>query len=103
MTVAIALLSTAALGQDRFAPGNPWFQDFEATCRIGSDLNAECQVGVLKAYMSVAGANADVRCDFAKFWQVRDDKFANSLFAVLPWQTLVEYIVAEPGVCWVAN
>jgi hypothetical protein len=99
LIVLAALLATPALGQDRFAPDNPWFKDFEAACRAELTMDEECQAGVLGAYAERAGTQ-NIACDFAAFWRVRDEQYPDSkVFAVLPWQTAVEFIVAEPGVC----
>lgn len=99
LIVIAALLATPVLAEDRFAPDNPWFRDFEASCRIGDTMDEECQAGVLGAYAEHAGTE-NITCDFAAFWRVRDEAHGDSqILAVLPWQTAVEFLVAEPGVC----
>lgn len=98
LIVIATLLTTPALAEDRFAPDNPWFRDFEATCRDGLRMNEECQAGVLGAYAEYASSEA-ITCDFAAFWSVRDDKYSGKIMPTLPWQTGVEFIVSEPGVC----
>lgn len=95
---AALVAATPAVASDRFAPGNPWFRDFEATCRDGSAMSEECQAGVLSAFAEQAGTEK-ISCDFAAFWQVRDERYAGQILAVLPWQSGVEMLVAEPGVC----
>jgi hypothetical protein len=97
LTLAV-LLPAAATAQDRFAPDNPWFQDFEATCRTGDEMHPDCRGSVLGAYAEYAGTD-HVECDFTAFWQVKDAKYGMRFFAVLPWQTGVEFLVAEDGVC----
>jgi hypothetical protein len=95
---AALLAATPALASDRFGADNPWFEQFEATCRDGSAMNEECQAGVLSAYAEQAGTE-NVSCDFAVFWQTKDEQFASQTFGALPWQNGVEAIVAAPGVC----
>lgn len=94
------LLLAPATAQDRFAPGNPWFQDFEATCRKDGQsppIARECETGVLMGWQAVSGTSGGT-CDFARFWEVADTK-KSEIFNVLPWQTAVEEIFREPGVC----
>jgi hypothetical protein len=94
----LAAGSWSAAAEDRFAPGNPWFSEFEQTCRQGPEMAPECQGSVLGAYAEASGSS-EVTCDFAEFWRVRDALYNDETFAVLPWQYGVEALVAEPGVC----
>ena len=94
----VSALALPAVAEDRFAPNNPWFGQFEETCRDGAAMNEECQAGVIGAYVEYSGSS-NVRCDFAAFWRVRDGKLSGDIIAALPWQNGVEAIVREPGVC----
>lgn len=83
-----------------FAPGNPWFQQFESTCRVRNVMRPECRGSVLGAYAaSQKTVPASVQCDFRQFWRVKDAKYAGKVVGVLPWQDVVEQIVAQRGVC----
>lgn len=94
----LAMTALPATAEDRFAPDNPWFRDFEGACRVESgDMTEECQAGVLGAYADFSGST-DISCDFAEFWRVRDE-LKSVLFDVLPWQYGVEAIVQTEGVC----
>ena len=96
----MAFVAAPAFAEERFAPDNPWFQDFEAACRDGSDMNEECQAGVLGAYAEFAGTEA-IACDFRAFWEARDSMADSKTLPVLPWQYGVEFIVQKDGVCTV--
>ena len=99
-----ALMTIPTLAQDRLGPDNPWFQDFEATCRKDGQLPPiapECETGVLMGWQSVSGTSGG-SCDFTRFWQVADEK-KSEIFNVLPWQTAVEEIFQEPNVCDVGS
>ena len=96
---AAALLAAPALGQDRFAPDNPWFRDFEATCRDDvsqQPMNPTCREGVLQGLREWTGRE-NVDCDWYMFWEAAD-ALKTPYFEVLPWQTAVEFIF-ENGVC----
>jgi hypothetical protein len=94
------LLVSPAAAQDRFAPDNPWFREFDATCRAGRDMVEECKGSVLGAYAEYAGVDQSaVSCDFREFWRIRDARFRPEIINVLPWQYGVEAIVRTPGVC----
>lgn len=102
--IALCLLAAPALGSDRFAPDNPWFRDFEATCRVGNSLHEECAGGVLGAYAEFKNTTPDsVTCDYEAFWRVRDESMDGKMFSVLPWQYGVEFIVQTEGVCSLAG
>jgi len=89
-----------AAGSERFAPDNPWFQDFEKACRDGTAMKLDCEGSVNGAFAEHAKVSIDkVSCDFAAFWRTKDADHGDRTFAVLPWQYGVEFIVAEPGVC----
>lgn len=95
----LAMTALPATAEDRFAADNPWFRDFEAACRVETgDMTEDCQAGVLGAFADFA-ETTDITCDFAKFWQIRDDDMNFEEFAVLPWQYGVEAIVKTEGVC----
>lgn len=104
MTAFAALTCSATVAEDtgRFAPGNPWFQDFERDCRQddpGDPMHDDCEKGVEEAWRNFS-KSANVDCDYGAFWAVADDKTMNDPnFRVLPWQYGVEYILAEGGVC----
>jgi hypothetical protein len=94
------LLVSPAAAQDRFAPDNPWFRDFETSCRGAGGVVEECEGSILGAFADFAKvAQESVSCDFREFWHVRDTNFDFDEFAVLPWQNGVEAIVQTPGVC----
>ena len=98
----VLVLASPVAAEDRFAPDNPWFSDFEQTCRSEADMVPECEGSVLGAYAEYAGTTPDkVTCDFQQFWRVRDTKFDTKadMIAVLPWQYGVEAIVQTDGVC----
>lgn len=101
MWVGMALLSAPALGQERFAPDNPWFRDFEANCRVDDEtppMREECQQGVLMGLAEYKGYTNGV-CDWFWFWEAADSlKNNNETFAVLPWQYGVEAII-DSGAC----
>lgn len=100
VAIAAAVLSlvTPASSEDRFGPDNPWFNQFEDTCREGMKMHPDCQTGVLGAYAEYAGTD-NVSCDFSAFWRVRDERYNTKVFDVLPWQYGVEAIVQTDGVC----
>lgn len=94
-----ALLAQPAFAlTDRFAPDNPWYEQFAADCRDGHGMRADCQEGIIAAYQ-VKHDVQEVTCDFQKFWAISDEKMKDKYFPVLPWQYGVEYILEEPGVC----
>src|SRR5687768_9130633 len=96
------LLPGAATASNRFAPDNPWFQDFEAACRVNDTMAGECMGSVVGAFAAYAGADPDdVTCDFEAFWRTKDDSKDSRMFDVLPWQYGVEFIVEAEGVCHV--
>lgn len=98
----VLFLVSPVAAEDRFAPDNPWFRDFEATCRSGADMLPDCEGSVLGAYAEYAGTTPDaVKCDFRAFWRVRDETFGSKAdtISVLPWQYGVEAIVQTDGVC----
>lgn len=98
---AVALLAVPAAGQDRFGPDNPWFRDFEATCRADDEdppMREECQTGVLMGLAEYKGYT-NGQCDWYWFWEAADSlKNGNETFAVLPWQYAVEAII-DSGAC----
>lgn len=99
LLLIFASLSLPALAQTgRFEPGNPWFDEFVATCRDGDTMIDECQLGVLKAFRAASGRE-DVSCDWHAFWAVVDARKDSKVLFVLPWQYGVESVIAEPGVC----
>lgn len=91
------MMTSASVASDRFAPDSPWFQDFEASCRVGMDMGEDCKGSVLGAYAEFIGVS-DVECDFPAFWRARDEQ-TGDMFTVLPWQYGVEFLVAAEGVC----
>lgn len=95
-----ALLIQPALGQsNRFAPDNPWFRDFEKTCRDDASqrpMDPVCREGVLEG-LRAWSENQNVDCDWYMFWAAAD-AIRSPTFEVLPWQTAVEHIFAQ-GVC----
>lgn len=97
--VVLVLAATPAMAQGRLGAENPWFQDFEASCRRDGQnppIAQESAEGVIMGWRSVSGTMGT--CDFTRFWEVADEK-KGEVFNVLPWQTAVEFIFAEPGVC----
>lgn len=95
----IALLAAPAVAQDRFGADNPWFQDFEATCRADGEtppMKAECQEGVMQGWYAYSGAERG-SCDWSLFWDAADAIRSPEL-EVLPWQYGVEALFAH-GVC----
>lgn len=100
LAAAALLIALPAAASDRFAPDNPWFQEFEKTCRAGNTMVPDCDGSVLGAFAEQAKTPvASVTCDFEAFWHAKDANHADRTFAVLPWQYGVEALVAEPGVC----
>lgn len=94
----LAMTALPATAEDRFAPDNPWFREFEATCRVQHEqMDEGCQAGVLGAYADFSGST-DITCNFAEFWRVRDE-LKSDIFDALPWQYGVEAIVQTEGVC----
>ena len=99
LVLALCALTSPALGQGIFGPDNPWFQDFEATCRDGDGMFEECQASVVQAFQNEAGTHS-VKCDFEAFWRVRDTEYANDKYLpVLPWQYGVLAVLRHGGVC----
>jgi hypothetical protein len=105
LVTAIAALTCSAVSAEdtgRFAPGVPWYQDFERDCRQddpGDPMDDNCEKGVEQAWRNFSGSE-NVKCDYGAFWLVSDDKKQHDqYFAVLPWQYGVEYILQEGGVC----
>lgn len=99
LLLIFAGISLPALAQTgRLEPGNPWFKDFVETCRDGTEMVAECQLGVLGAFRASSGRE-DVSCDWHAFWSVVDSRKDSEVLFVLPWQNGVEAVIAEPGVC----
>lgn len=98
-----AMLPTSAHAQTgRFEADNPWFQDFQETCRIGDDaIQPECEEGVLMGYAEISGKTG-VSCDWTKFWAAADERDSD-VFRVLPWQYAVEEIFRVEGVCAVED
>lgn len=102
LVAAVFALTTGApaLASERFAPGNPTFSQFEATCRVGNSVDPTCEGSLLDSYATkVHLTRAAVKCDDKAFWRVKDTQDNDRVFAVLPWQYGVEALVAEPGVC----
>ncbi|MFC3706039.1 hypothetical protein ACFOOL_14900 [Devosia honganensis] len=96
----LVLLASPALGQGRFEADNPWFQDFEATCRQGDEqppIAEECRIGVLMGWGAYTGYT-NGECDWYMFWEAAD-ALSSPTFDVLPWQTAVEAIF-QNGVCF---
>jgi hypothetical protein len=104
LATALAVITcSTGVAQDRFAPGNPYYADFERDCRRddpGNPMAEECQGGVEDAWRNFSGSK-NVDCDYGAYWLVSDDmKLRNDkYFDVLPWQYGVEAVVGEGGVC----
>jgi hypothetical protein len=101
--LAVLIAQPAAAQSDRFAPGNPWYGQFEEVCRQddpGDPMDAECQKGVEAAWRDIS-KSPNVDCDYGAFWLVSDEmkRLAPQTFPVLPWQTGVEHVLREGGVC----
>ncbi len=96
----VVLFAQPALAlTDRFAPDNPWYEQFAQDCRIDANtMHPECIEGVYQAFGETS-TSQEFSCDFSKFWAVSDEKMKDEYFPVLPWQYGVEAIVSEPGVC----
>lgn len=99
---AVALLAAPAVGQDRFGADNPWFRDFEATCRVDAQvppIREDCALGVLTGLAAYKGYTNGA-CDWWWFWEVADSmqKQQGETFDVLPWQYAVE-VIFEHGAC----
>lgn len=88
---------SAAAGSDRFAPDIPWYEDFEQACRIGFGMDTSCRPGVLEGARLALGAE-DIVCDWEAFWK-DSDRISSDLFRVLPCQSGVAFVIAEPGIC----
>ena len=94
----VAVIPAAGFAQDgNMGPADPWFQDFEATCRIDTGMEPECQTGVIEGYKAINSVS-DAECNWPLFWETAD-RLNSDVFRVLPWQYAVEAILAEPGVC----
>ena len=95
----VAMPVTEAAAEGRMGPDNPWFQHFEAACRRDGQkppIAPECAQGVIMGWRTVSGTMGT--CDFTRFWEAVDER-KSDIFNVLPWQTAVEAIFREPGVC----
>lgn len=95
----LAFMSISSFSQGRFSEDVPWFRDFEEACRVRGEpwMQPECETGVLQGWDAVSGTTGG-SCDMAHFWYVAEEK-RSDIFEVLPWQTAVEFILIEPGVC----
>jgi hypothetical protein len=99
---AAALMSLGGSVQaaDHFAPDNPTWHEYAVTCRANNDLKPDCRGSALGAFAELAKTSPDkVTCDWANFWKAADAGYSGKVAQVLPWQDVLQQLVAQDGIC----
>lgn len=103
LCAGLIVVAGSAIAEDRFAPDNPTFAQYRDACYVENRMDDSCKGSALGAFAASQNTSPDkVICDFDAYWK-EADKLSSKVIDVLPWQSVVEQIVAVPNVCAVKS